>query len=68
HVVQSAFAGRRVVIFSGGTFDTTEKLLDEVRAIASGGGFGSIMGRNSFQRPKKEGVELLRKVIDIYRG
>jgi len=68
HVVQSAFAGRRVVIFSGGTFDTTENLLNEVNAIAAGGGFGSIMGRNSFQRPKQEALKLLRDVIGIYRG
>jgi class I fructose-bisphosphate aldolase len=68
HVVQSAFAGRRVVIFSGGTFDTTENLLNEVKAIAAGGGFGSIMGRNSFQRPKKEALELLKRVIGIYKG
>ncbi|MHB8638060.1 MAG: class I fructose-bisphosphate aldolase [Fimbriimonadaceae bacterium] len=66
HVVQSAFAGRRIVIFSGGTFDTTENLLNEVRAIKEGGGFGSIMGRNSFQRPKPEALALLQSVIDIY--
>ncbi len=68
HVIQSAFDGRRIVIFSGGTFDTTEKLLEEVKAIKAGGGFGSIMGRNSFQRPKAEGVKLLSDVINIYKG
>jgi class I fructose-bisphosphate aldolase len=68
HVVQCAFGGRRIVIFSGGTFDTEKKLLEEVRAIHDGGGFGTIMGRNSFQRPKKEAVKLLRTIMDIYAG
>lgn len=68
HVIQSAFDGRRIVIFSGGTFDTTDKLLAEAKAIVAGGGFGSIIGRNSFQRPKAEGLALLRSLIDIYRA
>ncbi|MDE0886503.1 MAG: class I fructose-bisphosphate aldolase [Myxococcota bacterium] len=66
HVVQSSFAGRRIVIFSGGAAKDKEAVLDEIREIAKGGGFGSIMGRNSFQRPKSEGVELLQAVMDIY--
>jgi fructose-bisphosphate aldolase, class I len=68
HVVQSAFAGRRIVIFSGGESKDTASILDEVRAIRDGGGFGSIIGRNSFQRPKHEAVEFLRQVMDIYAG
>lgn len=66
HVVQCAFGGRRIVIFSGGTFDTEAKLLEEVHAIRDGGGFGTIMGRNSFQRPKKEAIALLHTIMDIY--
>jgi class I fructose-bisphosphate aldolase len=66
HVVQSAFNGRRIVIFSGGEAKGTEDLLAEVGEIAAGGGFGSIMGRNSFQRPKEEAIKLLRAVMDIY--
>jgi class I fructose-bisphosphate aldolase len=66
HVVQSAFDGRRIVIFSGGPKHTDEALLEEVRAIAEGGGFGSIIGRNSFQRPRGEALELLSKIADIY--
>ena len=66
HVVQSAFNGRRIVIFSGGEAKGTEDLLAEVAEIAAGGGFGSIMGRNAFQRPKAEAVQLLRKVMDIH--
>jgi class I fructose-bisphosphate aldolase len=68
HVVQSAFNGRRIVIFSGGEAKETAAILDEVRAIRDGGGFGSIIGRNSFQRPKKEALEFLGQVMDIYAG
>jgi class I fructose-bisphosphate aldolase len=68
HVVQSAFAGRRIVIFSGGEAKETSAIFDEVRAIRDGGGFGSIIGRNSFQRPKREAVEFLGQVMDIYAG
>jgi class I fructose-bisphosphate aldolase len=66
HVVQSAFNGRRIVIFSGGEAKGTEDLLKEVAEIAAGGAFGSIMGRNSFQRPKDEAIKLLRAVMAIY--
>jgi class I fructose-bisphosphate aldolase len=67
HVVECAFAGRRIVIFSGGAADFDDKaLLDEIRAIHAGGGFGSILGRNSFQRPKPEALKMLAAVMDIY--
>jgi len=68
HVVQSSFNGRRIVIFSGGESKDTASILDEVRAIRDGGGFGSIIGRNSFQRPRTEALEFLRQVMDIYAG
>jgi class I fructose-bisphosphate aldolase len=68
HVVQSAFNGRRIVIFSGGEAKETSAILDEIRAIRDGGGFGSIIGRNSFQRPKQEALDFLRTVMDIYAG
>lgn len=68
HVVQCAFAGRRIVIFSGGTFADEAALLEEVQAVKDGGGFGSIIGRNSFQRPKADAVRLLGQIIDIYKG
>lgn len=69
HVVDCAFAGRRIVIFSGGAaiFDDA-KLLDEIRAIHTGGGFGSIIGRNSFQRSRPEALKMLSEVMDIYAG
>ncbi|MEO1335547.1 MAG: class I fructose-bisphosphate aldolase, partial [Myxococcota bacterium] len=66
HVVQSTFNGRRVIIFSGGASKTEEEVLDEIRGIHTGGGFGSIMGRNAFQRSKADALSLLGKVQDIY--
>jgi class I fructose-bisphosphate aldolase len=66
HVVQSAFNGRRIVIFSGGAAASTESVLEENRQTALGGGFGTIMGRNSFQRPYDEAIDLLHKVMDIH--
>ena len=68
HIVQSAFDGRRIVIFSGGAADTDEKVFEEVRAIRDGGGFGSIIGRNSFQRKKPEALKFLDTVMNIYAG
>jgi class I fructose-bisphosphate aldolase len=66
HVVQSAFNGKRIVIFSGGEAKGTEEVLAEVKGIAEGGAFGSIMGRNAFQRPKAEALKLLADVMKIY--
>jgi class I fructose-bisphosphate aldolase len=68
HVVESCFNGKRVVIFSGGAAKGTEEVLNEVKELAQGGAFGSIMGRNAFQRPKKEAIELLHSVMDTYVG
>jgi class I fructose-bisphosphate aldolase len=68
HVVQSCFDGRRILIFSGGPKSTDASLIDEVTAIKAGGGFGSIIGRNSFQRPKAEAIAILNKIMDIYAG
>ena len=68
HVVQCAFNGRRIVIFSGGATETDQALLAEIEAIASGGGFGSIIGRNSFQRSHEDAIELVGQIINIYSG
>jgi class I fructose-bisphosphate aldolase len=68
HVVQSAFDGRRIVIFSGGSAISDDKLFEEVTANHEGGGFGSIIGRNSFQRPKAEAIKMLHRVMDIHAG
>lgn len=68
HVVHSCFNGKRIVIFSGGEAKTTPDLLAEVKELAQGGAFGSIMGRNAFQRPKKESIELLHNVMETFAG
>ncbi len=67
HVIQSAFNGRRIVIFSGGAKkDADEAILEEAIAIRDGGGFGSIIGRNAFQRTKPEALHLLNEMIRVY--
>jgi class I fructose-bisphosphate aldolase len=68
HVVQSAFNGKRIVIFSGGEAKGNEEILTEIRGLKEGGSFGSIMGRNAFQRPKAEALKLLAEVMAIYAG
>jgi class I fructose-bisphosphate aldolase len=67
HCVQSAFNGKRIVIFSGGENRDTAGLLEDVKGLADGGAFGSIMGRNAFQRPRAEGLKLLHDVMDIFK-
>jgi class I fructose-bisphosphate aldolase len=68
HVVQSSFDGQRIVIFSGGAKSEDKNVFEEARAIREGGGFGSIIGRNSFQRPKAEAIKFLNTIMDIYAG
>lgn len=68
HVVQSAFDGRRIVIFSGGAKVDDKNVFEEARAIRDGGGFGSIIGRNSFQRPRADAIKFLQTVMGIYAG
>ena len=68
HVVKCTFDGRRIVIFSGGAAETDDKLLEQVRGIQAGGGFGSIIGRNSFTRKKEDALKLLGTIIGIYEG
>jgi class I fructose-bisphosphate aldolase len=66
HIVQCAFGGRRVVIFSGGAMVSDDAVFQEVTAIRDGGGFGSIIGRNSFQRKHDKALEFLNKIMQIY--
>jgi class I fructose-bisphosphate aldolase len=67
HVVQCAFDGKRIVIFSGGAKkEKDEDLLQEIKAIREGGGFGSIIGRNTFQRKRNDALKLLDNIIKIY--
>jgi class I fructose-bisphosphate aldolase len=68
HVVQSSFDGRRIVIFSGGAKEDDQTFFNDVRAIRDGGGFGSIIGRNSFQRPKPDALKFLGTVMKLYSG
>ena len=68
HCIQSSFNGKRIVIFSGGPAKGKEEILKEISEIAKGGGFGSIVGRNSFQRPFDEGVSLMIEIMDIYKS
>jgi PAS domain-containing protein len=68
HVVQSTFDGRRIVIFSGGPAKGDQEIFEEARGIRDGGGFGSIMGRNSFQRKKPDAVKFLDTIMRIYSG
>ena len=68
HVTEACFAGRRIVVFSGGGAKGEADLLDEVRGIRDGGGNGSIIGRNTFQRPRAEALKLLESIIGVYQG
>jgi class I fructose-bisphosphate aldolase len=68
HVVQSAFNGKRIVIFSGGGKKTEKTVFDQIKAIHEGGGFGSIIGRNSFQRPLGDAVKMLHAIMDVYKS
>ena len=67
HVMQSSFNNRRIVVFSGNAFTDMQGLLNDIKEIRDGGGNGSIIGRNTFQRPREEALEMLNKVIDIYK-
>jgi class I fructose-bisphosphate aldolase len=68
HCMQAAFNNRRLVVFSGGAKKGENSLFDDARAIRDGGGNGSIIGRNSFQRSRAEALEMLDKIVDIYKG
>ncbi len=67
YVVKSCFNGRRPVIFSGGVKKSDAALLEEVKAVKEGGGFGSIIGRNLFQRPWPEALKVMDEMISIYK-
>lgn len=67
HIMQSSFAGRRIVVFSGGGAKSTNDVLSEIREIKNGGANGSIIGRNTFQRPREEALKLLNDIVEIYK-
>jgi class I fructose-bisphosphate aldolase len=66
HIMQAAFNGKRLVVFSGGAAKGAGSVMDDAHAIHAGGGNGSIIGRNSFQRPKADALKLLDEIIKIY--
>ena len=68
HCVQASFNGRRIIVFSGGAAKGTDAVYDDARAIRDGGGNGSIIGRNSFQRSREDALAMLGKLVDIYKG
>lgn len=68
HCMQAAFAGRRIVVFSGGAKKGEDSVYDDARAIRDGGGNGSIIGRNTFQRPRDEALAMLDRLVNIYKG
>jgi fructose-bisphosphate aldolase, class I len=68
HVMQAAFAGRRIVVFSGGEAKDIDGLYEEIRGLRDGGANGSIIGRNTFQRPREQALDMLDKIIGIYQG
>jgi fructose-bisphosphate aldolase, class I len=68
YCVRAAFDGKRIVIFSGGAAKGTDDVVAEIKEINAGGGFGSILGRNAFQRSRADGLDLLRKVIGVYKA
>ena len=67
NIVKSCFDGKRLVVFSGGATKNDTELYEEIVAIKHGGGNGSIIGRNSFQRKKEDAMTLLNNIIDIYK-
>ncbi len=68
HVVQACFNGRRIVVFSGGAAKGADAVYQDARDIRDGGGNGSIIGRNTFQRPRADALAMLEKLVRIYKG
>jgi class I fructose-bisphosphate aldolase len=68
HIIKTAFDGRRIVVFSGGNAKGEEEIYNEIRQIYKGGANGSIIGRNTFQRPREEALKMLDNIIKIYQG
>ena len=55
-------------LVTGGATAADEQFFTEARAIRDGGGFGSIIGRNSFQRKREDALKFLGTVMGIYEG
>jgi len=68
HIIKTAFDGRRIVVFSGGNAKGEDEIYHEIRQIYKGGANGSIIGRNTFQRPREDALKMLDNIIKIYQG
>jgi class I fructose-bisphosphate aldolase len=68
HVMQAAFNGRRIVVFSGGAMKGADAVFQDARDIFAGGGNGQIIGRNTFQRPRQDALDMLDRIINIFLG
>ena len=68
HVMQAAFAGRRIVVFSGGAMKGADAVYQDAQDIFDGGGNGQIIGRNTFQRPREDALAMLDRIINIFLG
>ena len=67
--VVNNYMGRSGLINSGGESKGASDLHEAVRTAVinkRAGGMGLISGRKSFQRPMKEGIELLHAIQDVY--
>ncbi len=67
--VANCYMGRAGLINSGGGSKGSSDLSDAVRTAVinkRAGGMGLISGRKAFQKPMKEGVELLNAIQDVY--
>jgi class I fructose-bisphosphate aldolase len=68
HVMQAAFNGKRIVVFSGGAMKGADSVYQDAQDIYDGGGNGQIIGRNTFQRPREQALEMLDKIVNIFLG
>jgi class I fructose-bisphosphate aldolase len=66
HVKDACFAGKRILVFSGGSNRSVDEIYKEAKAIYDAGAHGSIIGRNTFQRPREEALQMLSRLVDIY--
>ena len=67
--VANCYMGRAGLINSGGDSKGSSDMADAVRTAVinkRAGGMGLISGRKAFQRPMKEGVQLLKAIQDVY--
>ncbi len=67
YIKQCCFEGKRLVIFSGGATKSDQEVINDFESIAKAGGNGSIIGRNIFQRNKKDALVLLEKLSTVYK-